>query len=74
VNTDFTKPNQKGRKDSQILSFLIPLDLLDGVNNAVQQQQQNTRGVPLSRSAWILRAIRRELAHAERSRVKRGAK
>lgn len=60
--------NQKRRKCSVMLSFLIPVKLLEAVNAAVNQQQKNTRKAPLNRSEWIRRAIERDLEHAERSR------
>lgn len=62
---------QARRKSSKIVSFLMPLDLLAEVDAALFNQQSNTLGVPLSgRSAWIIRAIKRDLHHRERSNRK----
>lgn len=60
---------QARRKNSLIVSFLCPVELLDAVDRAVVEQQRNTVKAPLSgRSEWILRAIRRDLDHRQRSR------
>jgi hypothetical protein len=63
---------QKWRKDSVIVSFLSPVDLLAQVDEAVSTQQKRTRATPLNRSSWILRAIKRDLDHRNRSRSKHG--
>ena len=63
---------QKGRKTSIVVSFLCPVTLLQRVDEALAEQQQNTLAAPLAgRSEWIRRAIERDLDHRERSRRKR---
>lgn len=64
---------QARRKDSVIVSFLIPVSLLSEVNAAVAEQQANTLKTPLTgRSEWFIRATKRDLDHRRRSRRKRG--
>lgn len=64
---------QKGRKTAVIVSFLCPVELLSIIDAAVAEQQSRTRAVPLNRSSWILRAIKRDLDHRQRSRSKQHA-
>lgn len=60
---------QARRKNSKIVSFLCPVSLLAEVDAAVASQQANTLSAPLSgRSEWIIRAIKRDLNHRERSK------
>jgi hypothetical protein len=63
---------QKWRKNSVIVSFLCPVELLAQVDEAFATQATRTRKVPLNRSSWILRAIKRDLDHRNRSRSKHG--
>lgn len=63
---------QKRRKSSLILSFLCPVSLIERINVAVAEQNDRTLKAPLTRSAWILRAIERDLDHTRRSRKDRG--
>lgn len=58
---------QKGRKNSQIVSFLLDLETLAQIDAICEASAQNCK-VPMGRSAWIKRAIARELAHKERSK------
>lgn len=62
---------QKNRTNSKIGSFAWNVQLEARVNEAVAMQNRNSLQAPLSRSAWIVRAIERELAHAARSRKSR---
>jgi hypothetical protein len=59
---------QRHRKSYVIQTFGIPAALQAAMRAAVEQQQRNTRDVPLNVSSWICRAIERDLAHAARSR------
>lgn len=63
---------QKRRKTALILSFLCPASLIEQINAAVAVQNERTLKAPLSRSAWIIRAIQRDLDHTRRSRKDRG--
>lgn len=59
---------QRHRKTAEIVSLGMPVVLRDEIDAEVARQASVTRGVPLNRSQYILRAIRRDLAHARRSR------
>ncbi len=63
---------QKRRKNSVIVSFLCPISLLAEVDAAYKEQQKRTLKAPLSgRSEFIIRALKRDLAHGVRSRRKK---
>jgi hypothetical protein len=61
---------QKHRKTAKIMAVLLPDTLKEEIDAEVRLQNQGP-GIPLDRSKWLKRAIRRDLAHARRSRVGR---
>jgi hypothetical protein len=60
--------NQKRRKDFIIVSLGMSVALLERIDRAVMEQNENTRAAPLDRSSWLRRAIERDLDHVKRSR------
>lgn len=73
MNVEYRDPQQKGNRECVVLSVSVPRSILPLIAAELGSQHRNTRGKPLSRSEWIVRAIRRDLAHAIRSRRKGGA-
>ena len=59
--------NQKGRKETIIVSFALDLDTLATIDK-ICAESVTKLDAPLTRSAWIKRAISRDLAHKERGR------
>lgn len=59
---------QKGRKSGGSVCVYMRWELLEAVTAAIADQQKGTRHAPLNQSEWIVRAIKRDLAHRDRSR------
>lgn len=52
-----------------MISIAVSLELFDRIQEAVSIQNTRTLKHPLSRNAWIVRAIQYELDHARRNRA-----
>jgi len=64
---------QARRKDAIVVSFLLDLPTLARID-AICKASALTHKLPLTRSAWIKRAIARDLAHQARAAAHRKPK
>lgn len=69
--TQANQHKQARRKDSVMVSFLIPVSLFQEVNNALETHNKRTLKHLFSRSEWFLRAVKRDLDHSKRSRARK---
>jgi hypothetical protein len=66
-NTASRTHKQKRRKDSILVSVLVPLATLEAIDKARASQVKYSRQAALNQSEWIRRAIARDLDHRRRS-------
>ena len=58
-------------KGNEIITFRCDPETLAEVHDAVSRHNRRTRGAIMSRSEWILYALRHKIKHMRRSRIRR---